>query len=1122
MNAITRPLSAMQNAYLLGKSGLFPLGQSSMHDFRVFHGWVDLAALGIRLQALVQKYAALRTLIDELRLEQRVLPYIEITDHLQIIDLSTLPCTVAMQQLTQIEQQFCHYRHALDIPPWQIAVVQLPADAAHALVIFSSFDGLIVDGYAISVLLDALLYQDLQSITASPATLAPHCEDVQASVSDRQFWQQYLAQVNDIPALPWLTALDKISTPHYRRQVYSIAQSHWQQLSHMAVEHKVLPSCLLSSLILDVLSAWNTERRLLLSLPTSTATLDGAVGNDSSFIVLNYQFDPTQDVLDAAYKTQHDILNAMAHRSFSGLEIAKYLMQKTQQSLVLPIALTNGLTWKKLPRSTTLHYVTGQTQTPQLALDIRLSRSAEDDLCIEMDYVVEALSDHMVEQMLQALAQRISTLLDLGHLSQRLDAGAYTRTAGNELKKIKAENKKQEDKKQANGKQANKDERVDALELGVEPSEPIVQIENYLAKIEQHLYLKPLHTTALIYAGQQISYPQLAQQVRRMAQALDAAGVCQHDVVAICIAKSPEFIYSLLACALKGIVWLSIDLAAPPARRDYMLKNSAVSWIIAPETDVEHTQLQIAYLNSAQIFRSTTSAGAAKSPTSSTPLVFSRFSWSSIVEDDRQQHPCGYRFDGSPAYYLYTSGSTGNPKCVVLNHLATANVLQQSIARWNLQQDDVHFAATPFHHDMSIFDIMAPLSVGASLVIPQQQQQKNAVAWAELIAQHQVSIWCTVPAMAEMLLSVAQPQQLKSLRLICQGGDYIKATMVQAYRQHLPDVTMMSLGAPTETTIWSIWHEIQPSDRSVIPYGQALSHNQFYILDAYGMPCPTGVVGQLYMTGLNLANGYLLDGQLNQKDFVYLTLPDGQKKRAFRMSDKGYWREDGSIIFAGREEGYLKVRGVRIAALDVETALLQHPEILECVVCTVVNPRYEEQELMAVYRRQTPATMHQAEATHQTEATAPAMFKKFLQQSLPDSHIPTRWLAVADFPLSQNAKLDRKAIRQLAQQSVQQGYQATTTWTAQAAVQSEDQQLEQQILHYIQQLIPTPSHALSLHSDMISMGLNPQKLFQLTTMLRTADGLVIDFKKLLACKTLAELIEHIRMQHPLHCAERAL
>ncbi len=498
-------------------------------------------------------------------------------------------------------------------------------------------------------------------------------------------------------------------------------------------------------------------------------------------------------------------------------------------------------------------------------------------------------------------------------------------------------------------------------------------VENFLKRIYENIFEQNSNRTALIFEGRSISYAEVGTQVAKVMYALRKQDLATGSVVAICLRKSPEHIYTTLACALTGIIWLPVDMDSPPSRLNYLLTNSRAD-VVVSDSFIAGVQI----LNINEILSATT-----------------EYKPSFNAEINRL-----------PAYYLYTSGSTGTPKCVVLNNQATENTLQQTISEWKITADDVIMAVTPFHHDMSVFDVFASMAVGATLVVPSFEQSKNAVVWADLVDRCKVTLWSSVPAIVDMLFSVAQKEQLQSLRLIAQGGDYIKPSLIAKLRQQLPNARLFSLGGPTETTIWSIWHEINEQDQEIIPYGKALENNRYFILDENLKPCQMGEVGTMYMIGLNLSNGYLLDGEINYKDFVDIQVSENETQTAFRMSDQGYFREDGNIIFAGREEGYLKIKGVRISAAEVENALTKNPYIHNCVVVSCVHPTTETQELVAVY------TLENKYKT--TRLNSPEL-KNFLKIHLPSSHIPSKYLAVETIPLTRNGKIDRKAVQEIAQ-----------------------------------------------------------------------------------------------------------
>ncbi|MDH2594312.1 acinetobactin non-ribosomal peptide synthetase subunit BasA [Acinetobacter baumannii] len=595
-------------------------------------------------------------------------------------------------------------------------------------------------------------------------------------------------------------------------------------------------------------------------------------------------------------------------------------------------------------------------------------------------------------------------------------------------------------------------------------------VENFLKRIYENIFDKNSNRTALIFEGRSISYAEVGTQVAKVMYALRKQDLATGSVVAICLRKSPEYIYTALACALTGIIWLPVDMDSPPSRLNYLLTNSRAD-VVVSDSSIAGVQ----NLNINEILSATT-----------------EYEPSFNAEINRR-----------PAYYLYTSGSTGTPKCVVLNNQATENTLQQTISEWEITADDVIMAVTPFHHDMSVFDVFASMAVGATLVVPSFEQSKNAVVWANLVDRCKVTIWSSVPAIVDMLFSVAQKEQLQSLRLIAQGGDYIKPSLIAKLRQQLPNARLFSLGGPTETTIWSIWHEINEQDQEIIPYGKALENNRYFILDENLKPCQMGEVGTMYMTGLNLSNGYLLDGEIYYKDFVEIQVSENETQTAFRMSDQGYFREDGNIIFAGREEGYLKIKGVRISAAEVENALTKNPYIHNCVVVSCVHPTTETQELVAVY------TLENKYKT--TRLNSPEL-KNFLKIHLPSSHIPSKYLAVETIPLTRNGKIDRKAVQEIAQGKI---YVSSTLSANSSKTSSSVAEVGDSVLSVFRECI-ADSQAEKMdifyRSEILDIGIRPKQLMSIAQKLSQKLNTEIDFYTLISCKTIQDVVNKVEQQ----------
>ena len=578
----------------------------------------------------------------------------------------------------------------------------------------------------------------------------------------------------------------------------------------------------------------------------------------------------------------------------------------------------------------------------------------------------------------------------------------------------------------------------------------------FLERIASHIFDPANTRTALIAGDQHLTYAELGDAVGRVIAALKMRGLSRGQVVAICLPRSPQHTIVTLACALTGLIWVPIDASAPGERRQYLLENCRPDLVVI--TQGEPVEQPFA-----------TPDELLAGPAVPAPAL-----------DDLS-------LSEAPAYYLYTSGTTGKPKCVVLSNRATANVIGSTLEHWAVTERDVFMSVTPLHHDMSVFDVLGCLTAGATLVLPEPGEDKDAVRWNQLIARHQVTLWCSVPAILEMLLSCRATHDLKSLRLIAQGGDYIKPGVVAELRELLPSSRLISLGGPTETTIWSIWHDISAHDCALIPYGRPLPGNRYFVLDPQGAHCPVGVVGRIHTAGVNLALGYLENGALAQSEFVTVLNEDGQPVRAFRTGDCGRYRRDGTLIFDSRVNGYVKVRGVRVSLPDIEIELINHPGVRHVLVVDVGEQRQGEVGIGALYVAQPDAA----------ELTTAAL-RNYARQHLPQSHVPTRFLRVDALPLSQNGKPDRQRARNL--------LSATANDAAEPCATPRNKVLD----IYLSVLGRPLEDGANDRVDFISLGLRPQHLKAISARVREDFSVALSPGQLLRCRN-AQDVERLLM-----------
>ncbi|MCE7619139.1 amino acid adenylation domain-containing protein [Vibrio fluvialis] len=1061
------PLNGLQQAYLVGRSEHLPLGGVAMQDFRIYRGTVDADQLHERLVELVDTLPVLRTRIDDTTLTQWVSD--ERIVNWQHCDLRDVSRAQALSLAEALIEQVSHSRHDLSCSPWKVWLVSLPEAEPNTLaadafrhIVLTSFDALISDGHSIAYLLARMLENHPKPVAAPPAWGAmsevpakPFSQQhtTQQNVTQQQeanaretaqaYWREKLGSVTEPMALPWQAPLHTLYQPRYARESVTLSRDETRALLKLAASERLFPNSVLTTLAMHTLANWCPGTPLCIGLPVAPPPLAGELTNRSSFIALTYALDEA-DFATQARRVQRDVAEGMAHLAFSGIELNRQLMsQLPARTMPLPVVITNGLGWETLRADNTLQQHDGLTQTPQIALDIRLAYDAHKNLVISADYVTQALSQAQVAAWLTSCKRAALSMIERQSLQwvsrEALDLSHYHR---------------------------NTEDSDD----GTAP---------FLTTLAERLWDMPSQRTALFCGEQRWSYQQLGEQVANMMAHLQARGVKAGEVVAICLPRSAAHVIATLSCALSGVIWVPIDAASPPERKAYLLSHCQPALVIVTSDDVENAE-HPHYVAMRELLQP--ALKAARLPSQEVLRARSH--------------------SEAPAYYLYTSGTTGQPKCVVLNSRATANVLHHTLAAWQVNERDVMLSVTPLHHDMSVFDLLGSLCGGAALVIPEPEAEKDALHWNSLVERHGVTLWCSVPAILEMLLACQSTSQGQSLRLIAQGGDYIKPQTIQTLRERLPNARLFSLGGPTETTIWSIWHELEAEDGAVIPYGAPLPGTQYYVVNEQHQHCPQAVVGRIVTAGVNLSLGYLVDGEVVQTDFMTIETPHGERVRAFKTGDLGYYRDDGRLIFAGRINGYVKVRGVRISLPDVEKVLMNVANVQDLAVIDFNNPITGDVGLALFYVPVDGAVKNAAQ------------WRDIVGQRLPASHLPQRFVPLERFPLSANGKKDKRALLAMLTAANESPRNAAANVAAPFESSRESQTTSltpektapwQSIVDVYQQVLGERAASLTEHAEFVQAGLMPSHVKAVAEKLSQTFGKSVQPRQLLGCKNAGQV-----------------
>lgn len=351
------------------------------------------------------------------------------------------------------------------------------------------------------------------------------------------------------------------------------------------------------------------------------------------------------------------------------------------------------------------------------------------------------------------------------------------------------------------------------------------------------------------------------------------------------------------------------------------------------------------------------------------------------------------------AYVIFTSGSTGKPKGVTISHRGVLNTIYAVNEEFKVRSSDKTLALSELSFDLSVYDIFGMLIVGGTVVFPMQEKTKDPTHWLSLLFTYGITIWNTVPQLADLLMDsiVADcSHNLDSLRLFLLSGDWVSVQLPDKIRKVCDDAEVISLGGATEGSIWSIWYKVNAVDLrwKSIPYGRAMPNQKMYILNKSLRASHIGAIGEIYIGGMGIALNYWNDAQKTNNSFI--EHPDFG--RIYRTGDCGYWNSKGYIEFAGRNDFQVKINGYRVELGEIEGVLNNYPEINQSVVLAVNNIDASNKSMTDKYL----VAYYVAKNSLSEEAIL-----NYLMPRLPEYMLPKVLVHLECLPLTINGKLDR-------------------------------------------------------------------------------------------------------------------
>ncbi|MBI6549624.1 non-ribosomal peptide synthetase [Xenorhabdus lircayensis] len=908
------PLSDVQAAYFVGRQSLFEYGGVGCHGyFEILSPHWDADKLERIWNQIIARHGMLRAVVMP-NGEQMILPFVE---HFAIEQSS--------QSAESLRETMSHRVYQTDNwPMFDLKVSQANGKAC----LHFSIDLLIADFLSVQILLAELL-NGYSGQAIDQAALEISFRDViqyqrqqkhgRDYAQSRQYWMNRIA---DLPACPQLPVLRTgwQGTPQFIRHDCQLSPQQWQELQQICQSQGISPSGLLLTLFSEVIAKWSESRHFSLNLtvmnrPDAHPEIAKLVGDFTSVSLLEVDLRDSCLLRQRVEQIQTQLWQDLEHNAFSGIEVIReWVRQRGKEQSKMPIVFTSALVGEgktqaqeaMIASQMEIEFSYGISQTPQVWIDCQVMEF-QSGLRINWDVLAGIFPADMIETMFAALVDTVMQVIT--------DKAVWQQPLTLPLPQAQQQVRQQ----------------VNATLKRIEPD---LLHSNILLQAEQ-----TPSAIAVIDAQGTITYAELVDQAQKLAKKL---GSQQRH--AILMEKGHQQVVAALAILLAGSAYVPVDARQPWPRILQILSDAAINTVII--------------------------AGAEEQKN---PLTEAGFVVLNLHQTESYPEQTNFASSGAApqdlAYIIYTSGSTGQPKGVMISHEAACNTicdLQQRIA---LNASDRMLALARLSFDLSVFDLFGVLGAGGTLILPAEEDLQNPAKWSQLVAQHQITLWNSVPAQMKMLTEYLSAETLiqPSLRYTLLSGDWLPVSLPKVMAQVLPNATQLSLGGATEAAIWSNCWRVDPQEeyQTSIPYGIPLTNQQFRVVDPLGADCPDWVAGELWIGGYGVALGYWQDEEKTERHF----LTDTHGERWYRTGDLGRYTRDGVIEFLGRIDHQVKIRGYRVETGEIEALLLKHPQVAQAAVIKSGDKHHAELHAYVEPAKLSPLSPESQQYSHYCQQT---------------------------------------------------------------------------------------------------------------------------------------------------------
>ncbi|MGH1396829.1 MAG: non-ribosomal peptide synthetase [Trichormus sp.] len=919
-------------------------------------GELNLAALELALQELVQRHEALRTTFSTDGSTLCIVDSLEID--IPVIDLSSLESKERDVQVAKLLKQEVEQPFDLEHGPlFRSKIIKLHQQ--EYLVTLTAHH-IICDGWSWGVLMPDLgqmysaLKQGIRANLEPPEKFSEYAileeseEQSLEAIATEQYW---LEQFSDsVPIVDFPT-----DRPRPPLRTFNAAREDWQINSELVTKIKQLGTkfgCSFMTTILAGFEVWlhrlTGQNDLVVGIAAAGQAASGQynlVGHCVNLLPLRTQINNAQTFSEYLQARRSTILDGYDHQQFTFGSLVKKL---------------------SLPRDS--------SRIPLVPITFNIDQGLDSDqlpfLGLEVEFFSNPRSFENFELFINATELRGQLTLECQYNTNLFDADTIRRRMA-EFETLLL------------GIVANPDQTIAKLPILPAVEQQLLATWNQTQtdypqdKCIHQLFEEQVERTpdaiALVFQEQQLTYRQLNSRANQLAQYLRNLGIGADALVGICVDRSFEMVVGLLGILKAGGAYVPLDPGYPQERLQFMLADTDIKLLLTQKQLVE------------------------KLPTHTASVICLDTDWDSISQNTIDNPNTSVKPDNL-AYVMYTSGSTGQPKGVSVIHQGVVRLVKET-NYVNLTDEEVFLQISPISFDASTFEIWGCLLNGAKLVIfPPHTPSLDELG--QIIQQYNVTtLWLTAGLFH--LIVDEKIDALKPLRQLLAGGDVLSVSHVQKFLSTVENCKLINGYGPTESTTFTCCYEIKAPLKpgASIPIGQPIANTQVYILDSHLQPVPIGITGELYIGGDGLAREYFQRPDLTAERFIPHPFSLDPESRLYKSGDLARYLPDGNIEYLGRIDNQVKVSGFRIELGEIETALLQYPTVKEAVA--IVREDTPGEKLLVSYF---------VPETGEDNVPVISELRQFLKQKLPDYMVPKVLMALETMPLNANGKVDRRGL----------------------------------------------------------------------------------------------------------------